>query len=168
MSRVLVVEDEAHLAQGLRFNLQAEGYSAEVGERWRVRHETPARQQRKFRCHCARHYVAGQGWLQRGCRAARSAELCPGTDAHGTKPSGRCVKGLRGRRGRLFAQAFRSLHSAGASAGTAAAQSVDAEGACVGKCGCRTRCRSPRIGRAPCQRLRDIFVQRQDHRFRYA
>jgi two-component system alkaline phosphatase synthesis response regulator PhoP len=30
MSRVLVVEDEAHLAQGLRFNLQAEGYSAEI------------------------------------------------------------------------------------------------------------------------------------------
>ncbi|MFZ0318979.1 MAG: response regulator transcription factor [Candidatus Sulfotelmatobacter sp.] len=30
MSRVLVVEDEAHLAQGLCFNLQAEGYSAEV------------------------------------------------------------------------------------------------------------------------------------------
>lgn len=30
MSRVLVVEDEAHLAEGLCFNLQAEGYSAEV------------------------------------------------------------------------------------------------------------------------------------------
>ena len=30
MSRVLVVEDELHLAQGLRFNLEAEGYSAEV------------------------------------------------------------------------------------------------------------------------------------------
>ncbi|HZQ95795.1 MAG TPA: response regulator transcription factor [Candidatus Sulfotelmatobacter sp.] len=30
MSRVLVVEDEAHLAQGLRFNLEAEGYQAEV------------------------------------------------------------------------------------------------------------------------------------------
>jgi DNA-binding response OmpR family regulator len=30
MSRVLVVEDEAHLARGLQFNLQAEGYSAEV------------------------------------------------------------------------------------------------------------------------------------------
>jgi DNA-binding response OmpR family regulator len=27
---VLVVEDEAHLAQGLRFNLEAEGYAAEV------------------------------------------------------------------------------------------------------------------------------------------
>lgn len=30
MSRVLVVEDEAHLAQGLQFNLEAEGYSAEI------------------------------------------------------------------------------------------------------------------------------------------
>jgi DNA-binding response OmpR family regulator len=30
MSRVLVVEDEAHLAQGLRFNLELEGYLAEV------------------------------------------------------------------------------------------------------------------------------------------
>lgn len=30
MSRVLVVEDEAHLAQGLRFNLEAEGYEADI------------------------------------------------------------------------------------------------------------------------------------------
>jgi DNA-binding response OmpR family regulator len=30
MSRVLVVEDEAHLAQGLRFNLQEEGHTVEV------------------------------------------------------------------------------------------------------------------------------------------
>ena len=30
MSRVLVVEDEEHLALGLRFNLEAEGYAAEV------------------------------------------------------------------------------------------------------------------------------------------
>jgi len=30
MSRVLVVEDEVHLAQGLRFNLQAEGHEVEV------------------------------------------------------------------------------------------------------------------------------------------
>jgi two-component system, OmpR family, alkaline phosphatase synthesis response regulator PhoP len=32
MSRVLVVEDEQHLADGLRFNLQAEGYQVEVVE----------------------------------------------------------------------------------------------------------------------------------------
>ena len=30
MSRVLVVEDEAHLAQGLSYNLEAEGHSVEV------------------------------------------------------------------------------------------------------------------------------------------
>jgi DNA-binding response OmpR family regulator len=30
MSRVLIVEDEAHIAQGLRFNLQAEGHQAEI------------------------------------------------------------------------------------------------------------------------------------------
>jgi len=30
VSRVLVVEDEVHLAEGLRFNLEAEGYEAEV------------------------------------------------------------------------------------------------------------------------------------------
>jgi DNA-binding response OmpR family regulator len=30
MSRVLIVEDEAHLAQGLTFNLRAEGHSVEV------------------------------------------------------------------------------------------------------------------------------------------
>ncbi len=30
MSRVLIVEDEVHLAQGLRFNLEAEGHSVEI------------------------------------------------------------------------------------------------------------------------------------------
>src|SRR5579871_176568 len=30
MSRILVVEDESHIAQGLRFNLEAEGHSVEV------------------------------------------------------------------------------------------------------------------------------------------
>ena len=32
MSRILVVEDEQHLAEGLRFNLEAEGYSVQVVE----------------------------------------------------------------------------------------------------------------------------------------
>jgi len=32
MSRILVVEDEQHLADGLRFNLEAEGHDAEVVE----------------------------------------------------------------------------------------------------------------------------------------
>src|SRR5437588_3579197 len=32
MSRILVVEDEQHLANSLRFNLEAEGYQVEVVE----------------------------------------------------------------------------------------------------------------------------------------
>jgi DNA-binding response OmpR family regulator len=32
MSRILIVEDEQHLAEGLRFNLEAEGYQVEVVE----------------------------------------------------------------------------------------------------------------------------------------
>jgi DNA-binding response OmpR family regulator len=32
MSRILVVEDEQHIAEGLRFNLEAEGYQVEVVE----------------------------------------------------------------------------------------------------------------------------------------
>ena len=32
MSRILLVEDEAHLAEGLRFNLEAEGYQVELAE----------------------------------------------------------------------------------------------------------------------------------------
>jgi len=30
MSRILIVEDEAHLAEGLRFNLEAEGYAVDI------------------------------------------------------------------------------------------------------------------------------------------
>ncbi|HTB92578.1 MAG TPA: response regulator transcription factor [Candidatus Sulfotelmatobacter sp.] len=33
MSRILIVEDEAHLAQGLRFNLEAEGHAVQIAVR---------------------------------------------------------------------------------------------------------------------------------------
>jgi DNA-binding response OmpR family regulator len=33
MSRILIVEDEAHLAQGLRFNFEAEGHSVQTSDR---------------------------------------------------------------------------------------------------------------------------------------
>jgi len=33
MSRILVVEDESHIAQGLRFNLESEGHSVQVTDR---------------------------------------------------------------------------------------------------------------------------------------
>jgi DNA-binding response OmpR family regulator len=40
MIRVLVVEDEAHLAEGLRFNLEAEGYQVQVAETGEAAQET--------------------------------------------------------------------------------------------------------------------------------
>jgi DNA-binding response OmpR family regulator len=47
MTRILVVEDEVHLAQGLRFNLEAEGYTVETTEhgeealQWLLRDKRP-------------------------------------------------------------------------------------------------------------------------------
>ena len=47
MTRILVVEDEIHLAQGLRFNLEAEGYTVDITERgedaldWLLREKRP-------------------------------------------------------------------------------------------------------------------------------
>ncbi|MGB8472713.1 MAG: response regulator transcription factor [Candidatus Acidiferrum sp.] len=32
MSRILIIEDEAHLAEGLRFNLEAEGHSVQISD----------------------------------------------------------------------------------------------------------------------------------------
>lgn len=36
MSRILIVEDEKHLAEGLRFNLEAEGYAVEITDKGEV------------------------------------------------------------------------------------------------------------------------------------
>jgi DNA-binding response OmpR family regulator len=48
MTRILVVEDEVHLAQGLRFNLEAEGYTVETVERGEEALEWLLREQRPF------------------------------------------------------------------------------------------------------------------------
>ena len=41
MTRILVVEDEQHLADGLRFNLEAEGYEVEVVDNGEAAHTQP-------------------------------------------------------------------------------------------------------------------------------
>jgi two-component system, OmpR family, alkaline phosphatase synthesis response regulator PhoP len=48
MSRVLVVEDEQHLADGLRFNLEAEGYVVEVADTGEAAMELLGAQSRHF------------------------------------------------------------------------------------------------------------------------
>lgn len=48
MSRVLIVEDEAHLANGLRFNLEAEGHSVEVASDAEIALDILLTQRREF------------------------------------------------------------------------------------------------------------------------
>lgn len=48
MSSILVVEDEPHLAQGLRFNLEAEGHSVEISETGEGALEQLLKQKRPF------------------------------------------------------------------------------------------------------------------------
>ena len=105
MSRVLVVEDEAHLAQGLRFNLEAEGYAAEVVGDGEAATERLLDKKEEFRRGRARHHAAGKRRLQRSVGAAGGAELCARADADGARTSRRCAEGLRLRRGRLSGEA---------------------------------------------------------------
>ncbi len=60
MSRVLVVEDEQHLAEGLRFNLEAEGYQVQLVDAGRSRARKAEDGSRGLRrgdsgCHAAGH-----------------------------------------------------------------------------------------------------------------
>ena len=126
MSRVLVVEDEAHLAQGLRFNLEAEGYSAEVVGDGEAATDRLLNKKENFDASRARHYAARQRWVQRGFRITRGAELCAGADADRSRAARRCAERFCRGSGRLFAQAFRFVHPFGPLAGTAAAESMDA------------------------------------------
>ena len=80
--KVLVVEDEQHLADGLRFNLEAEGYDADVVD-------------------------SGEGALERLLGSPRDAYdlvildvMLPGkagVDSHCTRQTGRRAEGFCGR-----------------------------------------------------------------------
>ena len=94
MSRIVVVEDEAHLAQGLRFNLEAEGHEVTRVRQWRSGARVPAGQRRKARrgdpgCHASRHR-----WLRRRPRAAQGGPVHAGADADRAQPPGGCAAGF--------------------------------------------------------------------------
>ncbi len=63
MSRVLVVEDEQHLADGLRFNLEAEGYQVQVVETGEAALELLMADRGGLRRRGAGRDAAGQGRL---------------------------------------------------------------------------------------------------------
>ena len=78
MSRVLIVEDEQHLADGLRFNLEAEGYQVQVVETGEAALESLERASRRLRRGGARRDAARQGRLHGDvAKCARPASSSP-------------------------------------------------------------------------------------------
>ena len=111
MSRILVVEDEQHLAEGLRFNLEAEGYQVQGGGDGRGRAgDHCGSNRRAFDVVILDVMLPGKDGFtvmseMRGRRAVRSH-----ADADRARPSGRRAEGLRRGRRRLPDQALRAGH----------------------------------------------------------
>ena len=77
MSRVLVVEDEAHLAEGLRFNLEAEGHSVEVVGDGESALERLCRREEKFDAVVLDVMLPGIRRFRRRLRTAQSRNYVP-------------------------------------------------------------------------------------------
>ena len=108
MSRILVVEDELHLAEGLRFNLEAEGYQVDVVETGEAALERLMAVERALRRGGAGRDAAGQGRLHGDERNAAGRAVHPDPDADGARPCRRHPAGLRGGGRRLPDQAVRT------------------------------------------------------------
>jgi len=95
MSRVLVVEDEAHLADGLRFNLQAEGHAVEVAADGESALERLVEKRERFDAVVLDVIAAREERLRCRGLAPREEELCADSDADRARACGRCVARLR-------------------------------------------------------------------------
>ena len=112
MSRILVVEDEQHLADGLRFNLEAEGHEAEVvdnGERALAPDLGDAGRSTPSSSTSCCPGIDGFE-VAAELRAARPVRA--GADADRARPRRRTCCRVRGRRRRLPAEAVRAGHPA--------------------------------------------------------
>ena len=89
MSAVLVVEDEQHLADGLRFNLEAEGYNVETVSDGESALSLLLDQASTLRRHRARRDAARQRWFHRCGRTSRGGPFCAGVDVDGARAPGR-------------------------------------------------------------------------------
>ena len=82
-----MVEDEQHLAEGLRFNLEAEGYGVQVAETGEAALEAVTRRSRRFRCDGAGRDAARQGWLHRHFGTAPGRPVHAHPDSDRSRPS---------------------------------------------------------------------------------
>ena len=108
MSRILVVEDEKHLAEGLRFNLEADGYEVEVVDTGEAALDLLLRGQARFDVVILDVMLPGMSGFVVVSELAQGRAVRPDADPDRARPSRRRLTGLRGRRGRLSHQAVRA------------------------------------------------------------
>ena len=75
MNDILLVEDEEHLARGLKFNLEAEGYHIQVAGDGESALDLLLKRAQGLRPGRARRHAARQGRLHRRHRAAQGQQL---------------------------------------------------------------------------------------------
>ena len=127
LANILVVEDEAHLAQGLLFNLRAEGYTVQLAVDGETALEMITAD--SFDAVILDVMLPGTGWFLRRRRTAGATELRPHPHAHGAQPPRRRTQRIQRRRRRLSAQTVRSFHPAGASQRSSPPHGVASPGA---------------------------------------
>ena len=130
MSRILIVEDEQHIADGLRFNLEAEGHDAVVARDGEQALDAAAEGASRVRRRRARRDAAGQGRIYGGRGAARRRPVRADPDADGPRTSRRRAARVRSGRRRLPAEAVRARDPDGAAQRPAAPTALERAGRC--------------------------------------
>ena len=131
MSRVLIVGDEAHLANRTAVQPRGRGSLGGGGGRWRNRAQTlllgnrSPRTAEEFDAVVLDVMLPGKDGFAVASEVARGQAIRARFSADGARAARRCAQRLRLGSRRLSSQAFRAGHSAGALAGPAAAAGMD-------------------------------------------
>ena len=107
MSNILVVEDEAHLAEGLRFNLEAEGYQVTVVDNGEAALEQFEEGKSPFDVVVLDVMLPGKDGFTVISELRQGGQFVPTLMLTARGPSGGRVEGLQRGRGRLPGEAFR-------------------------------------------------------------
>ena len=94
-ARILLVEDEEHLAAGLKFNLEAEGYKTQVAGDGELGTGSADEQTRELRSARARRYASRQRRFHGRVGAAQGQRVHPAADADSAGPAPGRAEGIR-------------------------------------------------------------------------
>ena len=129
MSRILVVEDEAHLADGLRFNLEAEGHAVDVDGDGQQALDRLLDDRARYDAVVLDVMLPGKDGFSVVKELRTAGHYVPVLMLTARRPAGRRAARIRSRRGRLPAEAFRAADPAGAVARAVAPPRVAVAGA---------------------------------------